>query len=574
MTYLTPSLLGDSNDTRYALIGDRSDTPARWRSMGIQPITFPQESQSDYGGLDKAVAGLANHTRRGILDWQREITNIASAPPPFDEESAGVIEHALSTPELAQFFTGAAVSPDWLDWLDRRGLMDTLFTDGKLSEQERMLAGWIASRFALTYDRTLFALIERHGSRPNPTVWWQLCWQMQHSIPDSPDTAAMTRWVLFLSGVTPANADDIALLWIAKAAASVGATDALLRTYEEMTALINRGLPRGRRSSDRYHHELKTMLVQCFKPNLSQMAESLLEITARRLSERHSALAAWRQSESAWDSDSISRSAIEPHSQDRFNDDIDALIEVARECLDWLAANRAEYARLWSERHASSQAPLLRRLAVHTLTELPGLSADEKIAWLLERCDVNESAAKHEIFRAARKAYPHASKELREALIQVVLDFRLPEREGYDSVRRSAGRHFEWLHWLHESAPDCEPTKKALDGVWGRYPEFLPSEHPDLLMWSKTWAGVKSPWTSEALLASPVAEILPSLLEYQPTDRENSMASTARQCWIMLEKRPSRTRIGVLIWRTVWQLQVNGSQTYGSAYFALGPRRK
>ena len=98
MTYLTPSLLGDSNDMRYALIGDRSDTPARWRSMGILPITFPQESKSDYSGLDKAVSGLANHTRRRILDWQREITNIASAPPPFDEESAGVIEHALSTP--------------------------------------------------------------------------------------------------------------------------------------------------------------------------------------------------------------------------------------------------------------------------------------------------------------------------------------------------------------------------------------------------------------------------------------------------------------------------------------------
>ena len=520
MTYLTPSLLGDSNDTRYALIGDRSDTPARWHSMGIQPITFPQESESDYRGLEKAVSGLANHTRRRILDWQREITNIASAPPPLDEESAGVIEHALSTPELAQFFTGAATSPDWISWLDRRGLMDTLFAGGKLSDQDRMLASWLSRRFALAHGDTLFRTIEDHRFRLNPEFWKLLSWQMQNSIPDSPDVAAMTRWVLFLSSVTPANADDIALLWIAKAAASVGAMDALLRTYEEMTALVNREPPRGGRILDRYHHELETMLTECLKPNLPQIAESLLEITARRLSERHSALTAWRQAESTWDSDSLFRSAIEPHAQDEFNQDIDALIDVARECLEWLADSRAYSARLWSERHANSQAPLLRRLAIHTLTELPGLSADKKIAWLLERCDVNEPAAKHEIFRVARNAYPHASKELREAFIQAVLDFCLPERGDYDSAIMSARYHFEWLHWLHESAPDCELTKKTLDSILEHYPEFLPSEHPDLLMWSKTWAGTKSPWASEALLASPAAEILPSLLEYQPTDRE------------------------------------------------------
>ena len=160
-------------------------------------------------------------------------------------------------------------------------------------------------------------------------------------------------------------------------------------------------------------------------------------------------------------------------------------------------------------------------MAIHTLTELTSLSAEEKIFWLLERCDVNEPAAKHEIFRAARNAYPHASQELRDAFTQAVLNFRMPESEDYDSARISAGHHFEWLHWLHESAPDCEITKKALDSILARYPEFLPSEHPDFAFrWSASFTGRQSPWTVEALLESPATEILPSLLEYQPTDRE------------------------------------------------------
>ena len=521
MTYLTPSLPRDDTGRRYALIGDQSDEPERWRNLGIEPIAFPQSNENDYVGLDQSVGALADYRRRGILGWQVEITNIASAPPPIDEESAGIIEQALSDPVQIRFFVESAELPEWIEWLDRRGYLDALFADGKLIDQERMLAGWLSRCFALAYDDALFRTIEGHRFRLNPEFWKLLSWQMQNSIPDLPDTAAMTRWVIFLASVAPSNGDDIALLWIAKAANSVEATGALLRTYETMTGLVNREPPRlGGRNSDRYHYELETMLTECFKPNLPQMAESLLEISARRLSERHSALIAWKQSESTWDSDSISRSAIEPHSQDQFQNDVDALIDVARECLDWLVANRMEYARLWSERHANSQAPLLRRLAIHTVIELNGLSADEKIAWLLERCDVNELAAKHEIFRAARKAYSYASQELREAFIQTVLDFRLPESEDYDSARISAGHHFEWLHWLRQSAPDCDLTQKALDGIMEHHPDFLPSEHPDLLMWSKTWTGAKSHWTVEALLASPATEILPLLLDYQPTDRE------------------------------------------------------
>ena len=511
MTYLTPSLPRDGTGRRYALIGDQSDEPERWRSLGIEPIAFPQSNKNDYAGLHQSVEGLANHTRRRILDWQREITNIASAPP-IDEESAGVIEQALNDPVQIRFFLESAESPEWIEWLDRRGYLIALFGDDKLSDQERMLASWLSRCFALAHDDALFRTIEDHRSRLNPEFWKLLSWQMQDGIRKSPNAAAMTRWVHFLASVAPSNGDDIALSWIAEAAASVGATDALLRTYEGMTALVNRELPRGGRISDRYHYELETMLTECLKPYLPQIAEWVLEITARRLSERHSALSGWGQSESTWDSDSISRSAIEHHSQDQFQNDVDALIDVARECLDWLAANRTEYARQWSERHSNSQVPLLRRLATHTLTEVTGLSADEKIAWLLERCDVNELGAKHEIFRAAKSAFPHASKELRESFIQTVLEFRLPESEEYDSAHISAGHHFEWLSWLRDSAPDCELTVKALEGIREHYPEFLPSEHPDFMIWSRTWTGAKSPWTVEMLLAIPATEILPLLL--------------------------------------------------------------
>ena len=179
MTYLTPSLPRDDTGRRYALIGDQSDEPERWRNLGIEPIAFPQSNKNDYVGLDQSVEGLANHTRRGILDWQREISNIASAPPPIDEESAGIIEQALNDPVQIRFFLESAEFPGWIEWLDRRRHLDTLFADRELSEQERMLASWLSRCFALDHDDALFRTIENHRSRLNPEFWKLLSWQMQ-----------------------------------------------------------------------------------------------------------------------------------------------------------------------------------------------------------------------------------------------------------------------------------------------------------------------------------------------------------------------------------------------------------
>ena len=84
----------------------------------------------------------------------------------------------------------------------------------------------------------------------------------------------------------------------------------------------------------------------------------------------------------------------------------------------------------WCNRFASSDVPLLRRLAIHALAARNDLSADDKIAWLLERCDVNEIAAHHEIFRAVAHEYPQASLRQRRALIQAISEYRLPGKRA------------------------------------------------------------------------------------------------------------------------------------------------
>ena len=561
MTYVARALPADNAPNRFALVGSQTDDPDHWIRMGIQPILFHQSDTNDFDGLDTAVAELANHRHLTLLDWQQKIATIAAVWPPVDEESSGVIEHALTDPVMTRFFVETAELPEWLEWLERRGHLAALFANGELSQLDQSLAWWLVSRFAITHDRALFALIGRYGSGMNPTLWEQLCRQMRHSIHQSPDEAVITRWVLCLTSVIPPDADESALAWLGEACAYAGETDSLLKVYCAMTARLDRAPPLpGARSSGMFHHYLSELLSKRIKPNLPEMAEPLLALSTMRLKARHTVLTAWNDSDATWDWDNYSRSAIEPHEQDDRHQDIDPLIDTARECLEWLATHQAGVARRWSESGINSTNPLLRRLAIHTLSARTDVTDDGKIAWILENCDIHSIATHHEIYRAVAFAYPLASSERRSDLIDAVLAFRWPDETEPKSHRYAAYHHLEWLNWLSEADSSCDLAMQAMADIQVQYPEFRPSEHPDFTHyhWSGTRSLDQSSWTVDALLARPVAEALPDLLAYQPTDQQRFDGDGR---WAMLRKVEEAARINSL-----WGLELADALVAGGEW--------
>ncbi len=66
---LTPGTGG-----RFALT-DEPDS-AKWQLLEIEPIGY-ESMQGDHGVLAKGVRHLADYSRRGLLDWQRDIAEIA-----------------------------------------------------------------------------------------------------------------------------------------------------------------------------------------------------------------------------------------------------------------------------------------------------------------------------------------------------------------------------------------------------------------------------------------------------------------------------------------------------------------
>ena len=519
MTYLTPSLPPDDGEKRFALVGSTSNDLDRWRSMGIEPIVFPQENKSDFTSLDRGVKSLADFRRRGVIGWQQEIARIAEGEPPMiDGEDSHTIDHALKDVKLTQFFVMAAKSPKWIGWLDDREYLKRLFAEGELEEQDRILCGWLAVRFARTYSDELFSVILRYHGRLNGYFWNQLLQELEFSEQKpSLATKTLSQWIQLLMSYVPINPNKYSLVGLAKHCAKAGALQSLLQVYNAITASLIRFLPNFHEGINHsWDHLMKILWGQCLEPNLPKIAHNLLEQTTMRLEQSHSARVTWSSQDNNMINDGISRSAIESHKQNIFTYKTDSLIDIVRDCLEWLAINNPVIVRNWCNRFINSDSLLLRRLAIHATNARQDLSADNKIAWLLEHYDGNEYPAHHEIFRMAACVYPQASSQKRKKLIQEIYAY---SSERY-SRQLSFVCSFNWFHWLHQADPNCEIVKAELDNVLAQYPEFTPREHPDFTIYFSGFQRVENPWTVEALLAKPASEWLPDLLTYQPNEQE------------------------------------------------------
>ena len=512
----------------------------RWESLGIEPFLYSKPEANDHSRLYEGVRRLAEYVNRGVLDWRREITEIAEKPPlSLDEEAADLIADSLSDAVRTRFFTQAATSPEWIDWLSRRGHLVPLFGTDDISEPSAVLGRWLAETFARDHANKLFRLISQHQMQLNPSFWHELQKTIGREGDKPLDKDTLARWVSLLLKTDPLNVNwysDIThpsawWLEISNRCNDQKLISAILQIFAAMSKsrlLLEPGFAWPSEDGDNQPssidvdlplicnlHILNELWEKGLKPNLAQVAEPLLSLVVQHFEDRHRTLCMWQQPD---EGDYIDRSAIEPHHQNEMIvEDIDILTDAARDSLEWLALNQAASAALWCDLLISSDIPRLRRLAVHTLSVRSDLTADAKIDWLLTHIGLYDLNAHHETFRAVKQTYPNAILKQREKLIEAVLAYRWLGEDTSKRKEYTAYKHFKWLSWLHDAERDCPLAKTKLDEIWKKYPKFKKSEHPDFIFWPKS-VETKSPWSVGELLAKPADEWLEELLSFHSND--------------------------------------------------------
>ena len=529
MNYLTRALPADSVAGRFAL----TDEDGSWELLGIKPIRFVRGAGADsFKELYDGVQRLSERAKRGALDWQSRLSELGVRAPPADEEAIGEVEQALREVHTTRFLLNVARDPAWLRWLNGRKYLDALFGTPDLGERDMLLAGWLAQHFAIEHPDDLWEIVAAHGLRMNSALWWSIGREIGVMSEKPLEESALKRWVTILLESAPPHADHHVLMWLAERCAGQGCVELTLKLFMAMSehrlsVKPSFALPdhEGNEPQQRLapecllradHWSLHEIWTKHLKPHHARLAQMLLSGVARRLEEMHGELAAWDKASRDWDPVSYGRSAIEPHEQDRYPDAVDVLVDAARDALEWLAANSSALHGAWIERLITSEVPLLRRLAIHATTVRHGKSPEEVLKWLLDRVGLHELSEHHEIHRAVALSYATAADPARKAVVDAVLAQSLPSSDDWPAEKWTARAHFNWLSWLLQAKPDCALAIAALAPIKAQYPEWRPSDHPDLTHWtgSADWVGSESPWSIEQLLARDPVEQLDDLLNF------------------------------------------------------------
>ena len=530
MKYLARALPTRETEARFALTHDSRNT--RWKFLGIEPVFYRKDAVEGHRSLHNGISYLAKYIGRGILDWKREISEVARHSPSLGEEERDFIDEILADVARTRFFTESALSPDWIVRLDQLGHLDGLFDSRDFKEYHTELARWLAINFASQHADGVFRLILKRDMQLNPVFWFELGRVIGLETDSTLDDETFSQWVSLLVDTAPANPDEHVLLWLGKSCVERELTDCLIEVFEKLTtARLRLSAAAALDELDDEHSRLRIQLstigsyewinelwISGLQPNLASITEQLLGSAVRNLAKRHQSLRSWRQADDDWDPDSFDRLTIEPYLMDDPPEPIDVVVDVARDSLEMLAVNEPESAAQWSNRLSATNVPLLRRLAVHVTLVRKDLQPNEKIDWFLAHTDLHYLPSHHELFRLVRETYPYANTKHRQAVIKAVLDFRWSDDNEGDQERLIARHHFDWLHWIHSATPDCALAAKALEDVLKKYPYFEPQEHPDLTHWSDggNWHIPQSPWTVEELLSRPLNnKSLQELLSFQ-----------------------------------------------------------
>lgn len=385
-------------------------------------------------------------------------------------------------------------------WCEKRGLLDDLFNPHKQPDAlATELAWWFATNYVGNQSEEGLAAVRRKGQLLSSTLWIRIAWQLwRHHDEIEPEILAKWIAVLVRSASHVLNRSDL-LEYILSACKHPDDDRSALVLFQY---LVRPEINLKEAMNFSAYGEGESRLVifeislvgndywlrhtweQLFRPNIQSFAENLEPILTSQLQQIHSLLRSTGEATETWDPVSYGRSAIGAHGQNSGHHSTDFLIGAARDVIESLLSNSGDAGSSIIGKWAASEAPVLRRLAIHGMAKSSHLSPDAKIAWLLGKGWLFTDQLKHEVFQLLKAAYPSSDNTTKGSLLEEAMANIAESGAEEDEARHADYRVFNLLVWLAQSAPDCGLTLEKLRQVQSSHPEFGPREHPDLDHWT------------------------------------------------------------------------------------------
>ena len=365
MQYLARGLPPDSK-ARYALVKPDED-PAKWKRLRITPISWEDESGDPYGPAVTALREWGKRTRWTHLEHDDHIQSVVAGGPLVNPVEDSYLTRALEDEVKTTIFCRHTSGESWLTWIAAKPAFRALFDrSANLSPSQMRLARWFAEEHAIKGDGAALRALAEAGGTLSTGLWYAIAVAIRRQRPVQP--GEFQAWVTVLIDQIYKR-DDSLLIYLAQECILPDDHQplmALLRAlFEPHLRLRPRVAPAIDVLAD--SHWMAEILEKLLKPAIETVAEDVFEIATSSLMKYNDIYRSFGQGTDSCDPMSLQRSAIEPHEQDRHNDDALFAVDLAREAAVALA--RVHGLSEVANRLLARRVPLLTRIAVWVVGE-------------------------------------------------------------------------------------------------------------------------------------------------------------------------------------------------------------
>ncbi|MDQ0887982.1 hypothetical protein QFZ81_003070 [Paenibacillus sp. V4I9] len=526
--------LGSNNRNRYAFTEEGQHD--HWNHLQINYIEYPR---SRHDLLEEAIGSWVVRTQMGVFEQRMLIKDIVEKPPEYNEVEESYISHQLKDHLGAQHFFEFAKDFQWVEWMYNNKSLDTLFnSDNTLTPYKHLQAMWFSSFLANEPEKMMKIIMEK-GVVSNYLKQYII--RELHRQQDGLSPKSIGKWLpVFLDHVNYHKKED-GLELISHDMEYPKNKELILILFEYLTRPLTKYKKKFSLSESSYDelvdveieiqgdmYSLGELWRKSILPNLEYYAVPLMNIFINQLQMVTFLLKGTGHGN--WDPLSFSRSAIEPHEQDRYPDSMDLVIDGCRDVLEYLIQHDGKLAQSLINQCLLSESKLLKRISIHSYKFITEITVDEKIVWLVNNNLLFLSDYRHEVYQYIKYIYPELSLKSKRTFLKQVND-EYEKRSVDESLIKENVEYeeFNLYYWLTQSDDKCRLAQRAFLNAKKKNKRFkVRNEYPDFTHWSSS-SGF-SPVTSKVTITE--------ILSKDPcVDKDLNWLMTYQDENYMLEKR-------------------------------------
>ena len=318
--------------SRFCLIPE--GTEENWRFLGITPISYRESSHGKHAMLMEAIAAWEDSVPKPTVGHEAKVKEILSGSPTADPQEDDYVYEVLRNPATVHFFTKSAFRVDWLQWVERKGLLKPLFGAGALDEGSYVIADWFAHKFVVDHPKESIFVVQRNKGPLHPYLWSRIARRLG-SIKHPPGAEVLNKWLpVLLAYDHPHYSTE----WLEHVLTGCTGPEyalaalVLFRHLTKPTIVLKEELDFGAFDGKEFattlayeftvrgsEYSLRKAWENVFKLELANFATSLTAIITAHFHEAQEMLRLAGQVDGDWDRLSGWRKAIEVHEQDRYS---------------------------------------------------------------------------------------------------------------------------------------------------------------------------------------------------------------------------------------------------------------